>query len=353
MEALIRWQSPNHGVVLPNEFMPLVENSELAISVGCFVLNVAVAQLAEWQKLGFNWRMCVNISPRHLEHPNFLDDIKAVLNSYPDVAPDMIELEIVESAALEDIEKVIRIMETVREIGVHFALDDFGTGHASLTYLRRLPVRTLKIDRSFVRDMIEDPSDLIMVEGISSLAHTFEREVLAEGVDNLQLGYLLIQIGCRLAQGFAISRPMPAKIVENWAKQWQPASDWQQVGQRRWHRDDLPLLYASLSHRIWVSQMQKVADGEATSTPELNHNFCRFGRWQLGIGTERYGLHPEFVAIIPIHEEVHKSGHRIVNHIEANEPIEAQNEMLKLYDLGDQLFKKMDLLAQRVTFVEN
>jgi diguanylate cyclase (GGDEF)-like protein/PAS domain S-box-containing protein len=353
MEALIRWQSPEHGVVLPNEFMPLVENSELAVSVGCFVLNAAVAQLAEWQKLGFNWRMCVNISPRHLEHPNFLDDIKAVLSNYPDVAPDMIELEIVESAALEDIEKVIRIMKTVREIGVHFALDDFGTGHASLTYLRRLPVRTLKIDRSFVRDMIDDPSDLIMVEGISSLAHTFDREVLAEGVDNLQLGALLIQIGCRLAQGFAISRPMPAKAVVNWAKQWQPASNWQQVGQRRWRREDLPLLYAAYSHRIWVSQMQKLVDGVDTDIPELDHHLCRFGRWQFGLGVERYGVYPEFTAIIPIHEEVHKTGHHIANLIQNNEHKKAQDEMHKLYDLRDQLIGKMDLLAQRVTLVES
>lgn len=352
MEALIRWQSPEHGVILPNEFMPLVENSELAISVGCFVLHTAVAQLSEWQKLGLNWRMCVNISPRHLEHPNFLDDIKTVLSNYPDVAPSMIELEIVESAALEDIEKVIRIMKTVREIGVHFALDDFGTGHASLTYLRRLPVRTLKIDRSFVRDMIDDSSDLIMVEGICSLAHTFDREVLAEGVDNLQLGTLLIQIGCRLAQGFAISRPMPAKAVVNWAKLWQPANDWQQVGNRRWRRDDLPLLYAALSHRAWVSQMQKIVEGSSHNVPELDHHLCRFGKWQFGLGAERYGLHPEFTVIIPIHEEVHKSGHLIVKLMQKNEHEKAQEEMLKLYDLRDQLIGKMELLAQRVTLLE-
>jgi EAL domain-containing protein (putative c-di-GMP-specific phosphodiesterase class I) len=353
MEALIRWQSPEHGVVLPSEFMPLVENSELATSVGCFVLRNAVAQIAEWHELGFNWRMCINISPRHLEHPNFIDDLKTVLNSYPNVAPDMIELEIVESAALEDIEKVIRIMKTVREIGVHFALDDFGTGHASLTYLRRLPVRTLKIDRSFVRDMLVAPSDLIMVEGISSLAHTFDHEVLAEGVDNLQLGALLVQIGCSLAQGFAISHPMPANMVVSWAQRWQPTIAWQQVGQRRWRRDDLPLLYAEQSHRTWVSQMQKLVDGETTNAPELDHQLCRFSRWQFGIGSERYGTYPEFADVIPLHEEVHKTGHRIIRHIEENMHQEASNEMHKLYELRDRLIAKMDLLAQKVTTTEH
>lgn len=349
MEALIRWQSPVHGLILPNEFMPLVENSELAAPIGRFVMKSAVAQLAEWLKLGVNWRVSINISPRHLEHPDFIDDIKIALSRHPEVYPSMIELEIVESAALEDIEKVIRIMQAAREIGVHFALDDFGTGHASLTYLRRLPVRTLKIDQSFVRDMLDDPSDLVMVEGMTSLAHTFDREVIAEGVENLQLGALLIQIGCRFAQGYAIAHPMPADDVIKWSKQWHPAPAWTQISQRRWRRDDLPLLFAALSHRIWVSNMQKLVDGNSTIVPELDHHLCRFGRWQYGLGFKRYGEYAEFLEIVPIHTEVHKTGHRIVELLKLKQLEDAQNEMHKLYDLRELLIAKMDLLAERVT----
>ncbi|NOU25214.1 MAG: EAL domain-containing protein [Methylotenera sp.] len=354
MEALIRWKLAGQEIVtLPSEFMPLVENSELAIPIGCFVLKTAVTQLAKWHKLGLNWRIGINVSPRHLEHPNFINDIKDVLERHPEINPELIELEIVESAALEDIEKVIGIMQAVRAIGVHFALDDFGTGHASLTYLRSLPVRTLKIDQSFVRDMLEDSSDLIMVEGITSLAHTFDHEVLAEGVDNLKLGALLIQIGCQLAQGFAIAHPMPADEVTIWAKDWQPYQFWQQIGKRRWRRDDLPLLYAALAERIWVSQIQKLLDGDDTAIPELDPRRSQFGRWYYVLGSERYGVHPEFIAIRPIHEEMHKAGQTIVNLIEAKQQTDAQEQMHNLYDLRDKLITKMDLLSQRITLVEN
>lgn len=354
MEALIRWKLAGQEIVtLPSEFMPLVENSELAIPIGCFVLKTAVTQLAKWHKLGLNWRIGINVSPRHLEHPNFINDIKDVLERHPEINPELIELEIVESAALEDIEKVIGIMQAVRAIGVHFALDDFGTGHASLTYLRSLPVRTLKIDQSFVRDMLEDSSDLIMVEGITSLAHTFDHEVLAEGVDNLKLGALLIQIGCQLAQGFAIAHPMPADEVTIWAKDWQPYQFWQQIGKRRWRRDDLPLLYAALAERIWVSQIQKLLDGDDTAIPELDPRRSQFGRWYFGLGSERYGVHPEFIAICPLHEEMHKAGQTIVNLIEAKQQTDAQEQMHNLYDLRDKLITKMDLLSQRITLLEN
>lgn len=353
VEALIRWQSGEHGLILPKDFMPLVENSELAIPIGRYVLQTAVSQLAEWRKLGLNWRMGINVSPRHLEHPNFIDDIQSALSNYPEVPAEMIELEIVESAALEDIEKVIKIMQAVREIGVHFALDDFGTGHASLTYLRRLHARTLKIDQSFVRDMLDDPSDLVMVEGITSLAHTFDREVLAEGVENLQLGALLIQIGCCQAQGYAIADAMPPDDIVNWAKQWQPDITWQQVAQRRWRRDDLPLLFAALAHRIWVNNMQAFVDGRSSTIPEIDHQKCRFGNWQYGLGFRRYGEYPEFTAIVPIHNEVHKTGRLIIKHIEANNLEEAQNEMRNLYDLRDLLIGKMDVLAKRVTITEH
>lgn len=348
MEALIRWQSPQHGRIQPGEFMPLVENSELAIPIGCFVLKAAIAQLAEWYQEGFNWRMCINISPRHLEHPNFVDDLETILVSYPEIPPDMVELEIVESAALQDIEKAVSTMQAVRKLGVQFALDDFGTGHASLTYLRRLPVRTLKIDQTFVRDMLDDPSDLIMIEGITSLANTFEHEVLAEGVENANLGALLIQIGCHQAQGYAIARPMPANEIVNWAKKWQPDVSWQLAARRLWRREDLPLLYAAMSHRIWVNNMQSLVDGRSSAIPQLNERLCRFGHWQFGLGFKNYGELQEFAEIVPLHSAVHKTGHTIIQFIEAQQHEAAKNEMQTLHALRDQLIAKMDLLADRV-----
>lgn len=349
MEALIRWQSPAQGQILPGEFMPLVENSEISVPIGRFVLRTAIKQLSVWRKMGFNWRISINISPRHLEHPEFIDHLELILVDYPDVPPDMVELEIVESSALEDIEQVVSVMQAVRKLGVHFALDDFGTGHASLTYLRRLPVRTLKIDRSFVRDMLDDPSDLIMIEGISSLAQTFDHVVLAEGVENLNLGALLIQIGCHQAQGYAIARAMPAIEVASWAQAWRPDIIWQQAARRDWRREDLPLLYAAMSHRIWVNNMQTLIEGRNSAIPQLNEHLCRFGQWQYGLGFKRYGTLPEYAGIVPLHSEVHKTGRSIVKYLTEHHVEGARLEMQKLFGLRDQLISKMEALADRVT----
>ena len=349
MEALIRWQSPRHGQIMPIDFMPLVENSELAAPIGCFVIKAAIKQLSLWRKLGFNWRVCINISPRHLEHADFIDTLELALMDYPDVPPEMIELEIVESSALEDIDRAIDVMLEVRKLGVKFALDDFGTGHASLTYLRRLPVHTLKIDRSFVQDMLEDPSDLIMIEGITSLANTFDHVVLAEGVENLNLGALLIQIGCHQAQGYAIARAMPALEVESWANSWRSDSSWQLAARRDWRREDLPLLYAAMSHRIWVNNMQALLDGRSSAIPQLDEHLCRFGLWQYGLGFKRYGKLPEFAEIMPLHIEVHKKGRNIIKFLTEHHVEGAKLEMQKLFGLRDQLISKMEALADRVT----
>ncbi len=349
MEALIRWQSPEYGLLMPNEFMPLVESSELAIPVGCFVIKTAIKQLSLWRKLGFNWRVAINVSPRHLEHPNFMDSLELALMDYPDVPPNMIELEIVESSALEDIDRAVKIMQEIRALGVQFALDDFGTGHASMTYLRRLPVHTLKIDRSFVSDMLDDPSDLIMIEGITSLATTFEHTVLAEGVENLNLGALLVQIGCHQAQGHAIARAMPAREVESWAKTWRSDASWQQAARREWRREDLPLLYASMSHRIWVNNMQALIDGRSSAVPQLDERLSRFGMWQHGLGYKRYGKLPEFASLMPLHSESHKVGRNIVKYLTEHHVEGAKLEMQKLFGLRDQLIQKMDVLAERVT----
>ena len=334
---------------MPIDFMPLVENSELAAPIGCFVIKTAIKQLSLWRKLGFNWRVCINISPRHLEHADFIDTLELALMDYPDVPPEMIELEIVESSALEDIDRAIDVMLEVRKLGVKFALDDFGTGHASLTYLRRLPVHTLKIDRSFVQDMLEDPSDLIMIEGITSLANTFDHVVLAEGVENLNLGALLIQIGCHQAQGYAIARAMPALEVESWANSWRSDSSWQLAARRDWRREDLPLLYAAMSHRIWVNNMQALLDGRSSAIPQLDEHLCRFGLWQYGLGFKRYGKLPEFAEIMPLHIEVHKKGRNIIKFLTEHHVEGAKLEMQKLFGLRDQLISKMEALADRVT----
>jgi EAL domain-containing protein (putative c-di-GMP-specific phosphodiesterase class I) len=155
-----------------------------------------------------------------------VDRLKSILAKHPHVDPASLELEVLETSALEDIAQVSDVIEACAHIGVKFALDDFGTGYSSLAYLKRLRVAMLKIDQSFVRDMLEDPDDLAILQGIIGLAESFKRQVIAEGVETVAHGSLLMQLGCELAQGYGIARPMPPDQLPGWAASWQPDAAW-------------------------------------------------------------------------------------------------------------------------------
>jgi EAL domain-containing protein (putative c-di-GMP-specific phosphodiesterase class I) len=159
----------------------------------------------------------------------FVEFVQAALARHPDVLPSLLEIEILETVALSDMAAAIRTVQACTDIGVSFALDDFGTGYSSLTYLRKLPVQTLKIDQSFVRDMLADPDDLRIVQGVIELAAVFGRQVIAEGVETLEHGAVLRHLGCRLAQGYGVARPMPASDVALWAKDWAQRRAWESL----------------------------------------------------------------------------------------------------------------------------
>jgi EAL domain-containing protein (putative c-di-GMP-specific phosphodiesterase class I) len=149
------------------------------------------------------------------------------LANYPEVGQHSLELEILETSELSNISQVINTMTTCHALGVRFALDDFGTGYSSLTHLRRLPAYLIKIDQSFVRNMLEDTNDLAIIEGVIGLAKTFKREVIAEGVETIAHGSALLKLGCELAQGYGIARPMLADDVPQWINNWEADDIWQ------------------------------------------------------------------------------------------------------------------------------
>jgi diguanylate cyclase (GGDEF)-like protein/PAS domain S-box-containing protein len=227
-EALIRWQHPERGLLLPAEFLPDIEGTELVIAIGNWVLSTVLDLLENWQKMGLNITISINISSRHLLHHDFVDRLKAGFSTHKLLHPKFLELEILESVALEDIKRVSMVMKECQKLGVSFALDDFGTGYSSLTYLKALPAETLKIDQTFIRDMLFDKEDLAIVKGIINLAGTFHRQVIAEGVETMEHGLQLLQLGCDNAQGFGIAHPMPAEALPNWIKNWIPHQEWQQ-----------------------------------------------------------------------------------------------------------------------------
>ncbi len=226
-EALIRWQHPEEGLLPPGKFLADIENTHFAIPLGEWVITTAIAQIAAWRAIGLPLKISVNISPRHLQSPTFPERLAALLASYPKVPPASLELEVVESAALEDVMHVAQVIDRCHALGVTFALDDFGTGYSSLSYFKRLHVDVLKIDQSFVRDMLTDEEDHAIVEGVISLTRTFKRQAVAEGVETAEIGAALLALGCSIAQGYGIARPMPAAALPGWVATWRPDPLWQ------------------------------------------------------------------------------------------------------------------------------
>jgi diguanylate cyclase (GGDEF)-like protein/PAS domain S-box-containing protein len=225
-EALIRWQHPERGLLTPDLFLPVIESHLLSVAVGEWVINTALTQIELWKKIGLDMHVSVNIGARQLQQPDFVARLQSLLASHPLVDPAYLELEILETSALEDVAQISKVIEDCTRLDVTCSLDDFGTGYSSLTYLKRLQVTQLKIDKSFVRDMLINPDDLAILVGIIGLASAFKREVIAEGVETVAHGILLRQMGCELAQGFAIARPMPSHELPQWVAKWEPAPSW-------------------------------------------------------------------------------------------------------------------------------
>jgi EAL domain-containing protein (putative c-di-GMP-specific phosphodiesterase class I) len=225
-EALIRWQHPTRGLLGPGLFLPIIENHALAVEVGEWVMHTALHQVQTWSAQGLDLAVSVNVGARQLQQRDFLVRLRAILALHPTVAASQLELEVLETSALEDIGGVTHVIEECRLMGVLFAIDDFGTGYSSLNYLKRLPVARIKIDQSFVRDMLDDADDLAILQGVIGLAHAFKREVIAEGVETVAHGSALLQLGCELAQGYGIGKPMSGPELLVWWARWQADTAW-------------------------------------------------------------------------------------------------------------------------------
>jgi len=228
VEALIRVQHPERGLLSPIEFLPVIENNALMIDVGEWVINAALSQINHWQILtpSLNIKVSVNVAAVQLQQPEFTARLTELLLAHPQVDARNLELEVLETSALNDVAHVSKTMQDCKALGVEFSLDDFGTGYSSLTYLRRLPASLIKIDQSFVRDMLEDSNDLAIVKGVIALANSFKRSVIAEGVETPEHAATLMLLGCYLAQGYGIAKPMKAEDIPIWLDEWTADEIW-------------------------------------------------------------------------------------------------------------------------------
>jgi len=224
MEALIRWMSPELGMVSPADFIPLAEDTGLIVPIGAWVLKTACSQAKVWQQTGFPIRVAVNLSSRQFHQVQHQQQsrhplLDAVLNALDeaDLAPELLELEITEGILMQQLDATMDILNTLKNIGVRLSIDDFGTGYSSLSYLKRFPIDTLKIDKSFVNDITTDSSDKAIVAAITAMAQRLKLEVVAEGVETLAQLEFLRELQCNFVQGYYFDKPLPAdKVTAIW-----------------------------------------------------------------------------------------------------------------------------------------
>lgn len=226
VEALIRWQHPTKGLLTPSEFLPIIAGNPLIVKLGNWVLETAVMQMELWLAQGLGLKVSVNIDALQLKEDNFVTNLQNMLAKHPTIHPENLGLEILESGQLDDLEITSKIIKQCQTFGISFALDDFGTGYSSLTYLQKLSVNCLKIDQSFIKDLRDNSGNISILKGIISLADAFKLDIIAEGIETIEHGEMLIEMGCEQAQGNAIASPMPADELPAWLETWQTPSSW-------------------------------------------------------------------------------------------------------------------------------
>lgn len=307
VEGLVRWQHPTKGLLLPGSFIPLLDGHELQQRLDWWVIEAGLAQLESWHGQGLDLGLSLNVSARSVQNGGFVTELGARLDHYRGLAPQSLSLEILESEALGDLDAVANVIARCEDLGVGFALDDFGTGYSSLTYFRRLPAQVLKIDQTFVRDMLRSQDDRNIVEGVVGLARAFQREVIAEGVESAAHGLMLLDLGCNRAQGFGVAEPMAPDQLLHWMATYVPPPLWGMKSPFDWATGDiLDLLTMESVHRDWVARLLRTSTGGGGARPpELAEGKCGFGRWYYGQGRKAFGDLEYFQALEVLHDQVH------------------------------------------------
>lgn len=347
VEALIRWNHPEQGLIPPLDFLPIIDGTGLEIQIGEWVTSEALAQLELWKNQGIELEVSINITARHLLSDTFVDHLDKALARYPTVNSQSLQLEILENSVLGDVNAITQIIKVCQStLGVSFALDDFGTGYSSLTHLRNLPAGTVKIDQSFIRDMLDDPSDYAIVEGVIGLANSFNRDVIAEGVETTAHGLMLILMGCEQAQGYGIAKPMPAEELANWLSNYRVNYKWQLCGSKQCSKKESEQKLFKLMTEQWQNKVVKNILSES-ETPDdwsiLDDKLCPCGSWfkrakrtQL---FDRVGLKK----IEQAHKKVHVAANSLFIKYQEGKFDEARNGLTKLQAAFDEMITTLML----------
>ena len=300
-EALIRWQHPEKGLRYPRDFLSSLTTQEHAKTLGEWVLRQAIQQICAWENVGFRCPVSINVDVRHLQTPDFTERVSAILAEFPALPRELLEFEILETGTLEESTLSREVFPRCRDLGIRIALDDFGTGYSSLSYLKSVQADDLKVDRSFVVDMLGDADDLAIIKGVLGLATAFNRRVIAEGVESEAHGRMLLRLGCPHGQGFFIGKPMPAPELLDWTRSWEPPRSWART--ESLSTKDHLLLAAQVEARGWrMSADEWLRDVDPK--PRLGPQQSSLGKWLKGASAKALRNQPEILALHKIQDQI-------------------------------------------------
>ncbi len=330
-EGLIRWREDEHHQRNAEEFIGCVESDPaLARELGQFVLLAAADHIERWSALGFEGALSINIGARHFLSEHFLNDVGEALERITHDR-DRLIIEITETGPFTDLDRARVVTETLQSWGVRVLLDDFGTGNASMVHLHELPVNGIKIEKRFVQDLLRDDKALWIVSSLLLHAQSQGLIVIAEGVENDSVGTLLLELGCHLAQGYYIARPLMAWDIPNWLAKWTPPIRWRRRSMRPWPLTNLEGMAAGFSHLRWVEEIRHALAVEGDDVRELEGRLltmcdttsgehCRLGSWlRHSAPIETRSEMSLLPRIAELHAGIHAQGLRAVSELKTGD----------------------------------
>ena len=340
-EALIRWIHPEKGLIPPLKFLPIIEGTELEIQIGNWVINNALKQMDQWRGQGIQLEVSVNISSFHLQAPYFVKGLEEMLAIYPEVNSQFLQLEILESSALGDLSAISNIINScINDLGVNIALDDFGTGYSSLTHLRNLAAHTIKIDQTFVRDVLDDPNDYAIIDGVIGLANAFNRQIIAEGVETSDHGLMLLIMGCINAQGYGIARPMPANDISSWLSNHKPNDEWLAAGNKTRTPKETKMKLFRLALTQWLKHFENninSAPGSIEYWPIMVRKECLCGYWIKRVRQEQLFEEQWLNKLDEAHELIHRCAEDLFKHYQKDDLVTAREGLEEIRVLFDKM----------------
>ncbi len=336
LEGLVRWIHPEKGMIPPIHFLHKLEQFGLMEEFSIYILEQAAAYLERLHSLGHKVKISLNINGYDLLNEPFNKALYKHFVESDTLRPEHLILELLESSALENVKQISSKIDEFKLQGFRFAIDDFGTGYASLNYLKNLPVNEVKIDQEFILEIFNEPSNFSIIEAIKSMAEAFNLDVIAEGAETEDHIKLLLQLGIKEIQGYAINKPLSPDEIEKWLTTWEFDPKWHQLEELTKHHKEL--CKAKLSHHAWLRKVEaSILKGDESSQIELSHTHCNFGRWFLNSAPSLFHNSTTIQQIDALHIKAHELAVHALDLHKTGEQHKAEAMLPELHQIKDDL----------------